>query len=314
MGQEGIELPPSPSATKEARTGVLLGLFAYVTWGITPVYYKALAQVPPEEVLAHRVVWCVLLLALFVWIQGRWGQVVTAISNPRTLATLLVTTVLIGMNWYLFIWAISNDRILQASLGYFINPLLSVVLGFVFLRERLRPWQWLSVLLAAGGVAYVAVADQTLPLIALALAFCFGSYGLIRKVVRVPSVIGLGVETAFLSPLALAYLIHRTMQGEGALGTVSLQLDALLIAAGVVTAVPLLCFIGAAKRLRLATLGFMQYIAPTGHFFLAVLVYDEPFRTADLISFSFIWAGLLLYTIDSARASRTVAAKAAEVS
>jgi chloramphenicol-sensitive protein RarD len=204
----------------------------------------------------------------------------------------------------MFIWAIAHEHVLQASLGYYINPLVNVVLGFVFLRERLRGWQSVAVILAVVGVGYLTIAGGRFPALALFLAVTFGCYGLLRKVVKVDAMLGLTVETAFLTPPALIYLGYQMAHGQAVFLRVSLRMDVLLLAAGVVTAVPLLWFTKAARRLRLATLGFIQYLSPTGHFLLAVLLFGEPFTLMHAITFACIWAALVLYTFPMARLSR----------
>jgi chloramphenicol-sensitive protein RarD len=298
-----------------AEVGVLYGLAAFGAWGLAPIYFKAVAHVPAEEVLAHRVIWSALLLGVLILTTGRARDARSAVADRQTLITLCGSTLLIGTNWYLFIWAVSHNLLLQASLGYFINPLFNVLLGFVFLRERLRPAQVVSVALAAIGVTYVTVSYGQFPWLAIAMASSFGVYGLLRKTARVGPLVGLTVETVFLFPLALAYVVYLGVTGGGAFGTVSWWQNGLLMFAGVMTSVPLLWFTHAARGLRLATVGFMQYISPTGHFLLAVLAYGEPFSHQMGICFAFIWVALILYSIDTFRAqsrSGTLAAVRAE--
>jgi chloramphenicol-sensitive protein RarD len=291
---------------RAAKVGVLYGVAAYGAWGLFPIYFKAVASVPPAEVLAHRIVWSSLFLAALLRIRGRWSQAVVAVSDRRVLLTLLGSTSLIGLNWFVFIYAISSDQVLQTALGYYINPLVNVLLGFVFLRERLRIWQRISVALAGTGVLYLAVSFGEAPWIALILAATFGLYGLLRKTVRVEPMAGLTVETALLMPCGVAYLAWLAARGDIVFGPAPLSLDLLLVTAGVLTAIPLLWFTNAARRLRLTTLGFLQYIAPTGQFLLAVLVYDEPFQAAHGITFAFIWTALAIYSIDAALRARQV--------
>ena len=283
---------------RQARIGVVYGVAAFGWWGLCAIYFKAVAHVPALQVLAHRVVWSLLFLIALVWFQQNWAVMARTWRDRRTLARLGLTTVLIGNNWGLFIWAVANDRLLEASLGYFINPLVNVLLGFVFLRERLRRMQGISVVLASVGVAFMIVCHGQLPWIALVLAFSFGFYGLIRKTADVPPLIGLTVETALMLPVALVYLIVQQFRGTGAFGSDSAT-SLLLTAAGIITAVPLLWFVAAAKRLRYVTMGFIQYLAPTGQFLLAVLAYGETFTRDHLITFAFIWAALVLYSIDA---------------
>jgi chloramphenicol-sensitive protein RarD len=290
------------SPRSSAKVGVLYGLAAFIAWGLAPIYFKAVAHVPAGEVLAHRVIWSAILLVALIFSTGRRGAAVTAITDRFTMLTLCGSTMLIATNWYMFIWAVATEQLLQASLGYFVNPLLNVLLGFVFLRERLRPLQGVSVVLAAIGVSYVTISYGSFPWLALAMATSFGFYGLVRKTARVGPLVGLSIETILLFRLALAYLIYLGVNDRGAFGAHSLRQDGLLMFAGVMTTVPLLWFTHAARRLRLATVGFMQYLAPTGQFLLAVLAYGEPFNWDMGICFAFIWVALLLYTIDAIRA------------
>lgn len=286
----------APPAT--ARTGVLFGIAAYSFWGLVPVYFKAVAKVSTWEVLAHRVVWSVVFLLLLTALRHNWGTLHATLRQPRTLRTLLLSTLLIGGNWFGFIWAVGHDQVMQASLGYFINPLVNVLLGFIFLRERLRRWQTLSVVLAGLGVVYLTVTAGAFPFLGLGLAFSFGFYGLLRKLAPVDTLTGLTIETALLLPAAVAFLAWQIRAGHASFTAVSRELDLLLMAAGLVTAIPLLWFAAAARRLTLATLGFLQYLAPTGHLLLA-LYFGEPLRPAMLVAFGFIWAALALYTADT---------------
>ena len=285
-----------------ARAGVPYALGAYLIWGLVPLYFKSVAHVAPAEVLAHRVVWSVVLLVLLLVVLRRIGVVGAVLRSRRTLVTLLVTTVLIGTNWFVFIWSVTNNQLLQCGLGYYMNPLVTVFLGFVFLGERLRPLQVLSVVLAGVGVAYMTIDLGELPLVALVLACSFAVYGLLRKTARVDALTGLTVETALLTPAAVGYVVYLAVVREVSFGSGSLGNDLLLMSAGVVTSVPLLLFAVAARRLRLVTLGFLQYISPTGHFLLAVLAFGEPFTRTHMISFGFIWAALTLYSVEAARA------------
>jgi len=284
--------------------GVAYGLAAYLFWGFVPVYFKAVAHVAALEVLAHRVVWSVVLLAILLRISGSWRSLAGAMGSRRTVLTLLGTTTLIATNWFVFIWTVAHNQVLQASLGYFINPLVNVLLGMVFLRERLRPWQTFSVLLATAGVGYQTWQLGTLPAVALLLAFTFGFYGLLRKTAPVEAVVGLTVETFLLVPLALVYLGYLWRDGALCFGHASWQTNVLLPLGGVVTAVPLLWFTHAARRLRMATLGFLQYLAPSLQFLLAVAAYDEPFTRTHMVSFACIWTALAIYSTSTALQGR----------
>jgi len=299
-------LTASETAKRSARVGVAYGLAAYLAWGLVPIYFKAVAQVAPLEVLTHRVIWSVALLAGLMLARRRVRLVLEAARSRRTMVTLLGTTVLIACNWFIFIWSVANNHVLQASLGYYINPLVNVLLGVVFLKERLRPGQTVSVVLAATGVTYLALSYGRLPWIALMLAGSFGLYGLLRKTAPVGSLVGLTVETTLLAPLAVGYALYLWMTGNGSFARGDLGIDGLLALAGVVTAVPLLWFTSAARRLRLTTMGFLQYLAPTGHFLLAVLAYREQFTAAQAVTFVCIWAALAIYSFDTVRAGRAV--------
>jgi chloramphenicol-sensitive protein RarD len=248
------------------------------------------------EVVAHRIVWSMLFLALLVTVTGRWREIVAALRTPRTIGLLLVTTLLIFANWLVFIYAVERGEVLQSSLGYFITPLVNVLLGVIFLRERLRRWQVVSLVLAMAGVALLTLRFGQLPWVALVLAGTFGLYGLLRKTAAVDALIGLSLETFIAGPLALAYLVSLGASGQGAFPAASLHDNLLLPLAGVVTAVPLLLFAAAARRLKLATMGFMQYITPSIHFLLAVALFGELFTATHLLAFGAIWTGLALYT------------------
>lgn len=290
---------PGQTGHPEAGTGLLLGLFAYLIWGGFPVYFKALGSVPPLQVVSHRIVWSVVFLSLLLVRQEGRRDLCRALRDRKSMLLLVTTSLLIATNWLVFIIAVGHAQVLQSSLGYFITPFVSVLLGVLFLRERLRGMQLASFILAALGVVLLTVQYGSFPWVALILAATFGSYGLFRKVVQVDSLTGLTVETYLLGPLALAYLLYVGWRGQGAFLHSGLQVDILLMLAGVVTAIPLLLFAAAARRLRLATIGFLQYITPTMHFLLAVLVYGEPFNRAHLASFLFIWGGLCLYSVDA---------------
>lgn len=294
----------SQLSDSEARLGVVYAVAAYVWWGLCPIYFKVLAHVPALQILCHRILWSLLLLGgLLAW-QRRWHDVRLVTRDRATLLRLAATTVLIANNWGVFIWAVAHGELLQASFGYFINPLVNVLLGVVFLHERLRRMQTAGVLLAAVGVGYLISVYGSVPWVALVLAFSFGFYGLLRKTMRADALVGLSVETALLAPLALTYLVFADVQGTGAFLRQSRALDALLAAAGVITAVPLLWFAAGARRLRYSTIGFIQYLAPTGQFLLAVLAFGEPFTRHHLISFVCIWIALALYSFDTLRIGR----------
>lgn len=286
----------SSDAHDSTRLGVAFGLAAYLIWGSFPVVFKALEGATPLEIVCHRIFWSVVFLLILVTIRRQLGQIIVTLRNRQTLLTLCGSTLLIATNWLVFIYAVQHGEVLQSSLGYFITPLLSVLLGFIFLRERLNRWQLFSVLLALIGVLNLAFHHGRFPWIALVLATSFGLYGLLRKVAKVEAMVGLTVETLLLCPFALAYIIYLTTQQESSFLMGTLRLDLLLPLSGVVTAIPLLLFVAAARRLQLATIGFLQYITPSLHFILAVGLYNETFTRGHLISFLFIWAGLGIYS------------------
>lgn len=286
---------------RQKRAGVAYGLAAFLAWGILPIYFKAVAEVPSLEVLAHRVVWSLLFLLALTLIRGRWTAFVALFRNRRTQLTLMVTTCLISTNWGVFIWAVANGRLVEASLGYFITPLINVVLGFVFLRERLRRLQLVAVALAAVGIAWMTANLGHPPVVSVTLAVSFGFYGLLRKQVPASGIQGLTAETLMLSPVAVAWMVWQQKEGQLVFGHGKTGMDLLLFAAGVITALPLIWFAEGARRLRLATMGFLQYLAPSFQLLLAVMLFGEPFTRDHAVSFGLIWVALALYTADTVR-------------
>jgi chloramphenicol-sensitive protein RarD len=278
--------------------GLLYGTLAFLIWGLTPIYWKLLLQVPAAEILAHRIVWGLFVIAGWMSIRGRWPELARALGRPRTVAALSLSTVFIAFNWGIFVWAVNADRVLATSLGYFINPLVSVVLGLAVLGERLNGRQWLAVSLAAAGVMILTIRQGHLPWISLVLAVSFALYGLLRKTVNADAVVGLTFETAALAPFAAAFLFVQKQRGVAAFGHQSVEVDLLLVFAGAVTVVPLILFTLGVRRLPLSTAGLLQYIAPTCTFLLAVFLYNEPFTGAHAVSFGLIWTALGIYTID----------------
>lgn len=285
---------------QQTRRGVLLALGAYTMWGVAPLYFKALTNVPPLEVLMHRVLWSFFFLALILHASGGLARVKLLLKDKKRLGLLTLTALVIATNWLIFIWAVNNDRMLDASLGYYINPLINVVLGMVFLGERFRKLQWVAVALAFSGVAIQVITFGSLPWVALVLACSFGSYGLLRKKINIDAATGLFIETLVLLPAALAYLLFIDSSTSDMMQN-SLGLNLLLVAAGIVTTLPLLCFNGAATKLRLSTLGFFQYIGPSIMFMLAVGLYSEPFTADKATTFAFIWMALAIFTFDAVR-------------
>jgi chloramphenicol-sensitive protein RarD len=273
--------------------GLWYGIGAYTMWGVFPLYFHLLSEVPSWLVLCHRVFWSVLFLALVISLRGEWRAILPIVRDGRKLLFLAAGGVLIALNWLLFIYAVASQQVLQASLGYFINPLLSVVLGMVFLHERLRRWQWVAVLIACAAVLNLAFHSTVLPWIAVSLAASFGFYGLVRKKVDINSLHGLLIETALLFPIAVVALAWAPSNRlpRATLGILSLS--------GVLTAVPLLMFGAALRRLRLSTVGFLQYIGPTLQFLVAVLLLRESLDHSKLGSFALVWVGIAVYTADS---------------
>ena len=281
--------------------GLAAGAAAYVLWGIFPIYFKALAFAPPVEILAHRVVWGLIVLGPVILAQGLGGEVREALRPGRGLLLLAASAFLIATNWLVYIFAVVNGRILEGSLGYFINPLVSVLLGVLILGERLDRPAWLAVAFAAAGVLYVTMAAGQLPWISLAVAVSFGGYGMLRKIAPVGAVAGLAVETLLLFPLALGYLAFAGHAGILALGADGRGRDLLLALAGPLTVFPLLLFTGAARRLPLSLLGLLQYLTPTLQFGVGVLVYGEPLSRSRAIGFGCIWIGLAIFVARSVR-------------
>lgn len=298
--------PQAGAAAADTRRGILAALAAFTAWGLVPLYFRALGDIPPLEVVAHRVLWSVLfLLALLaLWpAAGGYAGLRRLRGEPRLVALLAVTSLLAATNWLVFVWAVAAGHVLEASLGYFINPLVNVVLGRLFLGERLRPLQRAAVALASCGVAWRMWQVGGVPWVALVLAATFGLYGLLRKRARVDAINGLLVETVVLVPVAAAYVAWIAATGAMAWGHGG-QGDWLLPLSGAITAVPLMLFAVGARRLPLSTVGFLQYLAPTLQFLLAVFVFGEAFGADRLIGFVFIWSGLALYSADMARATR----------
>ncbi|MFH4749755.1 EamA family transporter RarD [Vibrio harveyi] len=291
----------TPEEQQRSRQGVLLAIGAYTMWGIAPIYFKSIAEVSPLEILSHRVIWSFFLLAALLHFGRHWRSVRDIIKNKTKMMFLVSTAILVGANWLIFIWAVNSNHMLDASLGYYINPLINVLLGMVFLGERLRKLQWFAVVLAACGVLVQLIVFGSVPVVAIALAMSFGFYGLLRKKVSVEAQTGLFIETLVMLPAAAIYLLFIASSPTSNMLDNPMQLNTLLIAAGVITTLPLLCFTGAATRLKLSTLGFFQYIGPSLMFLLAVLIYGEPFTSDKAITFAFIWGALVVFSFDGLR-------------
>ena len=292
------DTPAAAGSRPPARAGLYAAVAAFVIWGLFPLYLKPLADVPALQVMAHRVVWCCLLVFAWLALRGELGAVRAALANPGTRIRLMASATLISVNWLIYVWAVGNDHVVDASLGYFINPLLNVVLGVFVLHERLNRAQWIAVGLAAVGVVYLAVVTGRPPWIAISLALSFGFYGLLRKVVAVDSVPGLAAETLLLSPFAIALLAWAELSGNGAFGHAGAVTNALLLGSGLVTALPLALFAFGARLIPFSTLGLLQYLGPTLQFLIGVFVFHEPFPAARAVGFVMIWSALAIYAAD----------------
>lgn len=293
------------------RAGLIYGLAAYGLWGVFPLYFRALDHVTPWELLAQRIAWSAVLLAILTTFIGAWKAIASHVFNRKTLRTLLITSMLIGVNWCLFMYAMSSRQIVEASLGYFIAPLVNTALGVIVLRERMRPLQLAALGLATVGVIALTIALGTLPWIALGLGFSFSVYGLLRKTVAAEALNGLTIESLALTPPSIAYLIWLESQGSAKFGHLDRVTDVMLIFAGAITVLPLFCFAKAARRLRMTTIGFLQFLAPSIQFLLAVTALGEPFESAKLAGFIPIWVALGIYVIDAVwNARRTRATQA----
>ncbi len=275
--------------------GNLSALGAYLLWGFFPIYWKFLQNVPAIQIISHRVIWSFLFVIVLITIRREWKSLIKAISNRKTLLIYLAAAILLTINWFVYVWGVNSDHVVETSLGYFINPLLSVLLGVIFLRERLRLFQWIPVGLAGVGVIYLTLVYGQLPWIALALAFSFGFYGLIKKTAPLGALFGITLETGLAFIPCLAILISTEIAGTGAFGHIPIQQTILLSLTGIVTAVPLLMFASAARNIHLSTLGLLQYLTPTCQFLIGITLYQEPFSHHQLIGFSIVWIALLLF-------------------
>lgn len=287
-------LPTSQNAT---LLGTLYALAAFIAWGLLPAYWKLLQQVPSPEILVHRIFWSFVFVSVVLLAKGQWSILLRPLADKQQRLGILISTVLISSNWFIYIWAVNSEHIVEASLGYYINPLFCVFLGVVVFKERLSFLEVISIGLAAIGVIFLTLKHGRIPWIALSLTFTFGLYGLSKKLVPVGSLIALGLETLLVSPLCLLYMGVHAYNDTGAFGTISWRVTFLLVLAGVVTALPLLWFAQAAKLIPLSRVGFIQYLAPTIALLLGVLVYGEPFTSNHLFSFGCIWCALLLYSL-----------------
>lgn len=290
--------------SEQQKVGVLFALAAFIMWGLAPIYFKQLQYIAPQEILSQRIVWSVIFLLLVVVFSRQLYKVIAIIKEPKQLALLTASACLLGTNWGVFIWAINNNHMLEASLGYYVNPLINVVMGYLFLSERLRKRQAIAVVLALTGVVIQIISFGSIPYIALLLAVSFACYGLLHKRTHIESIPGLTIEAFVLFPIAVCYWFLMEPSGTSNYSFNSIQTNLYLISSGIVTTLPLLCFTAAAKRLQYTTIGFIQYIGPSLMFVLAVQFYDETLELKDFITFGFIWLGLIVFSWDSLRHSQ----------
>lgn len=283
-----------------AKQGVWCAVGAYFSWGMFPVYWKALHQVPALEMICHRVVWSCLTLYVFIALRRRLSGMEAVLRRPRVLGIYLIAAILIGINWLVFIWGVNSGYVIETSLGYFINPLLSVLLGVLFFRERLRAGQWVAIALATSAVVYLTLVYGSVPRIALTLAFTFSLYGVVKKIAPLGSINGLTLETSLLLVPALGYLAWGAHAGIAAYPHAGPVMTVLLLGSGAVTTMPLLLFAAAAQRIPLAQIGVLQYIAPTMQFLLGALVYREKFTSSQFVGFVLVWISLALFGVEGA--------------
>ena len=283
--------------------GILYAVGAYIAWGFFPIYWKLLTHVPALQLLGHRILWSFVLLSVIILLARRWKDFRSRLT-PRILRIYLAAALLIGVNWLTYVWAINAGFIIETSLGYFINPLLSVLLGVIFFRERLRPLQWVPIGLAAAGVLYLTLTYGSLPWIALTLAVTWGFYSLVKKAAPLGSLYGVALETGILFLPALGFLIFADISGSGIFLHTGIQTDLLLAGAGAVTTIPLLMFASAARRISLSTIGILQYISPTLQFLTGFVIFHEPFSRSRLIGFGIVWLALIIFILENRLAHR----------
>jgi chloramphenicol-sensitive protein RarD len=281
------------------RTGIINATLAFLCWGLFPLYFHALQEVPAGQILAHRVLWSLLFLAVVLTVRRQWKWLPEVMRQPRVIGSFVASAFLLSANWLVYIWAVNNGHVIEASLGYFINPLVNIMFGYLLLKERLRPGQWAAIALAALGVAWLTWQAGTVPWIALILASSFGAYGLMRKTAKLGALEGLSFETVVLFPLALAYVVWLSLHGDNSF--INSPADStrwLLVAAGPITAIPLLLFASGARKIPLSALGLLQYISPTIQFLLGVWLFHEAFTEVRLVGFLLIWSALALYAAE----------------
>ena len=281
------------------KTGLIYGILAYTVWGILPLYWKLLNVIPAYEILAHRIFWSFIFIGTLLLYSGKWKMVVDVCKNKKNVLLIFLCAAIVSVNWGTYIWAVNSDQVVEASMGYYINPLVMFLFSVTILKEKLNFWQITAITLAVIGVMIITVQYGKVPWIALVLAASFATYGLLKKLINADAMGGLALETAFSAPLALFYILFKQFQGIGAVGTVSVSTLLILFGSGIATATPLLWFAQAAGKIKFSTLGFLQYIAPTITLFLGVVVFKESFTPTHLLSFGFIWLALLIYTLSN---------------
>lgn len=288
----------------ERISGLIYGISAYLFWGFLPIYWKALQSVPPFGVLVHRIIWSFAFLVLLFSVQGKWIELKSVLSDRKNLIMLATSSMLLFCNWFVYIWALLNDHVIETSLGYFICPLISVLIGMIILKERLNRWQLIAIALAFLGMLNSVMGFGQFPWIALLIALTFSFYSLMRKTVRATPLVGLGIEMGILAPLALGFLIYLDIAQTGSFAKASSITNYLLVGTGVVSVLPLMWMTKGLKRLRMSTMGLLLYLLPTGHLILGIFVYKEPFNLSHFISFVLIWSAIVLYSINSIYGNR----------
>lgn len=283
--------------------GILAGAMAYILWGLLPVYWKMLNTVPAYEILAHRIIWSFIFVSAIVLAKGHWKKVTSILKQKKLMIYIFLASICVSINWFLYIWAVTSGHILDSSLGYYINPLMSIFIGMLVLKEKLDKIQYAALITAFTGVVFMLIVYGSIPWISLGLAMSFSLYALCKKLASVESLIGLTIETLIIAPVALIFLLVRNIQGYGSFGG-SLSITFLLAFCGVVTAVPLLLFAEGARRITLSTLGFLQYFTPTISLFIGIVVYNESFSKSNMLSFGFIWVALVIYSYSIFKKSR----------
>ncbi|WGV58284.1 EamA family transporter RarD [Brevibacillus brevis] len=289
------------------RQGIIYAIVAYLAWGLLPLYWKLFQAMGAWEILAHRIVWSVIFVAIIIQVTKRWRSMWGAVTGFKMFGALAICSLLISANWLIFIWAVNNNHVMQTSLGYYMNPLITVLLGVLFLKEKMHAGQWFALILAAFGVLFITFQYGEIPWVSLSLALTFAFYSLAKKLVRLEAMVGLAWETLFVAPIAFGYLLMLQVNGTETMTSLAWWQLLLLTLAGVATALPLYWFAQAATRLPLSVVGFIQYLAPTISLLSAVFLFGEPFTQTHFISFGFIWSALIVFTVSSVRIKRKAA-------